>query len=102
VAYLQQIQLIPVEGKPLLVDTLKARRKQLRLIAHPDHVMVVTYLAFPIWLLTVLSQACGEGLKDMATILFQYVDDVCDYLKNHMAEYNRPVGIGVGRWTVRG
>ena len=101
-AYLQQIQLIPVEGKPLLVDTLKARRKQLRLIAHPDHVMVVTYLAFPIWLLTVLSQACGEGLKDMATPLFQYVDSVCDYLQNHMAEHNRPVGIGVGRWTVRG
>ena len=101
-AYLQQIQLIPVEGKPLLVDTLKARRKQLRLIAHPDHVMVVTYLAFPIWLLTVLSQACGEGLQDMATILFQYVDDVCGYLQNHMAEHNRPVGIGVGHWTVRG
>ena len=101
-AYLQQIQLIPVEGKPLLVDTLKARRKQLRLIAHPDHVMVVTYLAFPIWLLTVLSQACGEGLKDMATPLFQYVDSVCVYLKNHLAEHNRPVGVGVGRWTVRG
>ena len=99
---MQQIQLACLKGHPLALGTLKARRKELRLIAHPDHVMVVTYLAFPIWLLTVLSQACGEGLKDMATILFQYVDSVCDYLKNHLAEYNRPVGVGVGRWTVRG
>ena len=99
---MQQIQLACLEGHPLALDTLKARRKELRLMIHPDHVTVVTYLAFPIWLLTVLSQACGEGLKDMATPLFQYVDNVCDYLKNHLAEYNGPVGVGVGHWAVRG
>ena len=96
------IQIIPSEGHLLGEDTLKARRKAVRLMTHRDAVTVVTYLDFPIWLLTVLSQACGEGFKDMATPLFQYVDSVCAYLNVHLAEYNRPVGVGVGRWTVRG